>query len=65
MNKILLVLAVTFFSLITNAQSLHVKKSGNVYDINGDKWTTKEVRDILSKNAQALKSYNQGRTKKM
>ncbi len=64
MNKILLLLSVLFLSLNTNAQSLHVKNGGNVYDINGNKWTTKEVRDILSNNTQALKSYNQGRTKK-
>ena len=64
MNKILLLLSVLFLSLSTNAQSLHVKRGGNVYDINGNMWTTKEVRDILSNNTQALKGYNQGRFKK-
>lgn len=64
MSKTLLFLAALFLSICVHAQSLHVKNSGNVYDMNGNKWTPKEVRDILASNSQALNNYNKGKFKK-
>ena len=63
MNKTLLFLAALFISFSINAQSLLVK-NGKVYDTNNNKWTPKEVRDILAENPQALASYKKGRSKK-
>lgn len=64
MSKTLLILALLFLSLSANAQSLHVKGNGKIYDMNGNKWTPKEVRDILASNSQALNNYNKGKFKK-
>ena len=64
MSKTLLLLSTLFILFGVNAQSLNVKNSGNVYDMDGNKWTPKEVHDILADNPQALASYTKGRSKK-
>ena len=64
MMKTVLLLATIFMSLSIHSQSLVVKNAGKVYDMNGNKWTPKEVRDILVSNSQALDSYNKGKFKK-
>lgn len=61
-NYILLAFLLT--SLFSFSQTLTVNGSGNVFDADGNKWTVKEVEDILYTNPKALELYTAGREKK-
>ena len=61
-NYILLAFLLT--SLFSFSQTLTVNGSGNVFDADGNKWTVKEVEDILYTNPKALALYTEGREKK-
>ena len=64
MKKPLLLLALFLMTAFSYSQNLTVNGSGNVYDPNGNKWTVKEVQDILYTNPKALELYDEGRSKK-
>lgn len=59
-----ILLAFLLASLFSFSQSLTVNGSGNVFDADGNKWTVKEVEDILYTNPKALEIYKIGREKK-
>ena len=64
MKNQIVILAFLFTSLLSFSQTLTVNGSGNVFDANGNKWTLKEVEDILYTNPKALELYKEGREKK-
>jgi hypothetical protein len=63
MKRITLIFTV-LIPLITFSQQLHYGSGGTVYNLENKKITSEEVRELLSKNTQALELYNQGRNKK-
>ena len=64
MKNTLLLIALFLVSASSFSQALHVNGSGNVYDNENNKWTVKEVEDILYTNPKALELYKEGREKK-
>ena len=57
---LLFLLLTTFMS----AQQLTNRSRGRVFDSNSERLSSKEVRKVLAPNAQSLRLYNQGRSKK-
>ena len=64
MKNPILILAFLLTSLISFSQALHLNGSGTVFDADRNKWTVKEVEDILYTNPKALELYTAGCEKK-
>ncbi len=64
MKNTLLLIALFLASASSFSQALHVNGTGNVYDNENNKWTVKEVEDILYTHPKALELYKEGREKK-
>lgn len=64
MKNTLLLIALFVVSASSFSQALHVNGSAKVLDVDNNKWTIKEVEDILYTNPKALELYKEGREKK-
>lgn len=64
MKNIALVFIVILPLFSFSQEALTVKGDGRVFNSNNQKLTSNEVRDLFATNAEALKLYNAGRSKK-